>query len=109
MGILFSRSYHTYCRIPAEDFKYQGRQSFQGNEKFIMHMDLEQINVSETDTCPGTSGCGSVWIHVVSSDPKIHNLATRSTCMDSGYISNKLDKPKSIYLPIICSNREDVG
>ena len=35
MGILFSQSDHTYCREPAGDFKYQGRQGFQGNEKFV--------------------------------------------------------------------------
>ena len=56
MGILFSRSDHTYCRIPAEDFKYQGRQSFQGNEKFIMHMDLEQINFQKLMHAPGPVG-----------------------------------------------------
>ena len=32
MGILFSQSDQTYCRIPARDFKYHGRQGFQGNE-----------------------------------------------------------------------------
>ena len=35
MGILFSQSDHTYYRIPAEDFKYQGRQDVQGNNKFV--------------------------------------------------------------------------
>ena len=35
MGILFSQSGHTYCRIPAREFKYQDRQGFQGNENFV--------------------------------------------------------------------------
>ena len=32
----------------------------------------------------------------LSSDFKVYNLVTRSTCMDGGCISNELDKPKSI-------------
>ena len=46
-----------------------------------------------------TSGCGSVCIQVVPPDPKVHKPATRSSCMDAGCISNKLDKPKGITFP----------
>ena len=62
MGILFKQSDHTYCRIPAGDFKYQGRQGFQGNEKFVKRMDIKQANISETDTGFKTSlhqGCAT--------------------------------------------------
>ena len=34
IGILFSQSDHTYCRIPARDLKYQGKQGFKGNNNF---------------------------------------------------------------------------
>ena len=105
MGILFTQSDPTYCRIPAGDFKYQGRQGFQGNEKFVKQMDIKQANISETDTGFRTSGCGSVCIWVVPPDPKVDKLATRSACMEGGCISNKLDTPKSICLPIFCSYR----
>ena len=36
-------------------------------------------------------------------------LATRSTCMDDGCISNKLVTPKSICLPTFCSYRESTS
>ena len=101
MGILLRQSDHTYCRIPARDFKYQGRQGLQGNEKFVKRMDIKQAVISETDTGFRISGCGSVSIQVVPPDPKVHKLATRSTCMDGECISNKLDTPKSICLPTI--------
>ena len=55
MGILFSQSDRTYCRIPTRDVKYQRRQGFQGTEKFIKRMDLKQANISETNT--GFCGC----------------------------------------------------
>ena len=93
MGILFSQLDHSYCRIPAGDFKYQDRQGFQGNEKFVKRMDIKKANISETDTGFRTSGCGSVCIQVVPADPKVHKLATGSTCMGGGCISNKLDSP----------------
>ena len=109
MVILFNQSDHTYCRIPARDFKYQGRQGFQGNEKFIKRIDIKQANISETNTGFRTSECGSVWIQVVPPDPKVHKLATRFTCMDGGCISNKLDTLKSIRLPTFCSYRESVS
>ena len=60
MGIFFSQSDHTYCRVPAKDFKYQSRQGFQGNEKFFKRMDIKQANISETDAGFRTSGCRSV-------------------------------------------------
>ena len=91
IGILFSQSDHAYCRIPARDFKYQGRQGFQGNEKFVKRMDIKQANISETDTGFRTSRYGSVYIQVVPPDLEVHMLATRFTCMDGGCISNKLD------------------
>ena len=108
MAILFSQSDHTYCRIPDGDFtaEYQGGQGFQGNEKFVKRMGIKQSNISGTDTGFRTSGCGSVCIQVVPPDPKVHKLATRSTCMDAGCISNKLDTPKSIRFPTFCSYRE---
>ena len=68
MGILFSQSGHTYCRIPAGDFKYQGRQ---GNETFIERMDIKQANIPESDTDFRTSGWGSICIQVVTPDPKV--------------------------------------
>ena len=109
MRILFSQSDHTYCRIPARDFKYQDRQGFQGNGKFVKRMDIKQANISETDTDFRTSGCGSVCIQVVPPDPNVHKLATRSTCMDGGCIGNKLVTPKSICLPTFCSYRESAS
>ena len=72
-------------------------------------MDVKQANVSETDTGFKTSGCGSVCIQVVLPYPKVHKLATRSRCMDVGCISNKLDTPKSIHHPIVCSYKETVN
>ena len=62
IGILFSQSDYTYCRIPVGDFKYQDRQFFQGNEKFFKQMDIKQANVSETETGFRISGCGWVWM-----------------------------------------------
>ena len=41
--------------------------------------------------------------------PKVHNLATRYTCMDGGCISNKVGTPKSIRFPTVCSYRESVN
>ena len=95
MGILFSQSDHTYCRIPARDFKYQGRQGFQKNEQIIKRMDIKQASIQETDTGFRTSGCGYVCIQVVPPDPEVHKLATRSTCMDGGCILTKLATPKA--------------
>ena len=86
------------------DFKYQGRQDFQENEKFVKRMDIKQANISETYT--GFRISGSVYIQVVPPDPKVHKLATRSTCMDGGCISDKLVIPKSICLPTVSSYRE---
>ena len=77
MGILFSQSDYSYCRIPVGDFKNQGRQGFQGNEKFVKQMNIKQANVSGTDTEFRTGGCGSVCIKVVPPDPKVQKLATR--------------------------------
>ena len=45
-------------------FKYQGRQVFWENEKFVKRMDIKQANVSETDSGFRTSGCESVCIQV---------------------------------------------
>ena len=42
MGILFSQSDHTYCKIPAGDFKYQDRQGFLVIEKFVKRIDTKQ-------------------------------------------------------------------
>ena len=42
MGILFSQLDHSYCRIPAGDFKNQDGQGFQGNEKFVKRMDIKK-------------------------------------------------------------------
>ena len=42
-------------------------------------------------------------------DSKVHKLETRSTCMDGGCISNKLDTTKTICLPTFCSYRESVS
>ena len=106
MGILFSQSDYAYYRMPAGDFKYQGRQGFQGNEKFVKRMDIKQVNISEIDRGFRTNECGSVYIQVVPPDPKVCKLATRSTCMDDECISNKLDTPKSIGLSTPCSFRE---
>ena len=107
--ILFSQSDHTYSRISSDDFKYQGRQGLQENEKFVKRMNIKQSNVSETDTGFRNSGCGSACIQVVPPDPKVHELTTRSMCMDGGCISNNLDPPKSIRLLIFCSYRETVN
>ena len=109
MGILFRPSDHNYCRIPTRDFEYQGRQGLKKNEKFVNRVNIKQINVSETDAGFRTSGCGSVCMQVVPPDSKVHKLETRSTCMDGGCISNKLDTPKSICLPTFCSYRESVS
>ena len=98
-GVLFSQSDHTYCRITAGHFKYQGRQGFQGNEKIFRRIDIKQANISETDTGFRISGCGSVCIQVVPPDPKVRKLATRSTYMDGGCISNKLVTPKAYSSP----------
>ena len=49
-GIFFSQSDHTYCKISAGDFRYQDRQGFQGNEKFVKRMNIKQNNISENDT-----------------------------------------------------------
>ena len=45
-------------------FKYQGRQDFWENVKFVKRMDIKQANVSETDPGFRTSGCESVCIQV---------------------------------------------
>ena len=102
MRIFFSQSGHTYCRIPARDSKWQGKQCFHGNEKFVKRMDIIQANISETDVGFSTSGYGSACIQVVPPDLKVHKLATRSTRMDGGCVSNKLDTPKSICFPTFC-------
>ena len=72
-------------------------------------MDIKQANISETGTGFRTSGCGSVYIQIVPPDCKVHKLATRSTCMDGGCISDKLDTPKILCLPTFCSCRESVS
>ena len=41
MRILLSQSDQIYCRTPAGDFKYQDRQGFQGNEKFVKQIDIK--------------------------------------------------------------------
>ena len=76
MGILFSQSDHAYCRIPARNFKYHGRQNF------VKQMDIKEANISKTYTGVRTSVCGSACIQVVQPDSKVHKLATRSTCRD---------------------------
>ena len=93
--------------LTAGDFKYLGRQDFQENEKFVKRMDMKQANISETHAGFRTSG--SVCVQVVPPDPKVHKLATRSTCMDGGCISEKLVTSKSICLPTFCSYREGGG
>ena len=103
MGILFSQSDHTYCRIPAWDFKYKDRQNF------VKQMAIKQANISERYTGVRTILCGSACIQVVPPDPKVHKLATRSTCMDGGRISNKLVIPKSICLSTFYSYRESAS
>ena len=40
---------------------------------------------------------------------KVPKLTTRSTGMDGGCISDKLDTPRSIRLPTFCSYRESVS
>ena len=90
--------------LTAGDFKYLGRQDFQENEKFVKRMDLKQANISET--CAGFRTSGSVCVQVVPPDPNVHKLATRSTCMDGGCISEKLVTSKSICFPTFCSYRE---
>ena len=57
---MFSQSHHTYCRIPAGDFKYQGRQGFQRNKNFIKRRDIKQANISENDIGFRTQGCECV-------------------------------------------------
>ena len=52
---------------------------------------------------------GPVCIQVVPPNPKVHKLATKSTCMDGGCISNKLETPKSIHLPTFCSYKKSVS
>ena len=103
MGILFSQSDYTYSRKSARGFKYQGRQNF------VKQMDIKQANISETYTGVRTSVCGSTCIQVVLTDPKVHKLANRSTCMDDGRISNKLVTPKSICLHTFCSYMESAS
>ena len=72
-------------------------------------MDIKRANISENDTDFRTSGCGSVCNQVVPPDPKVHKLATRSTCMKVWWISNKLVTPKSICLPTFCFYRESAS
>ena len=72
-------------------------------------MDIKQANISETGTGFKTRGCGSVCIQIVPPDCKVHKLATRSTCMDGGCISDKLDTPKILCLSTFCSCRESVS
>ena len=88
MGILFIQSDRVYCRI-TWNIKYQGKQVFQGNEKFFKQIDIEPANISETDTGSTSSGFGSVCIQVVPTDFKVYKLTTRSACMD-GAIMRKL-------------------
>ena len=109
MGILFIQSYHTYCRISAGGFRYQGRQVFQVNKKFVKWMDIKQANISEIDTSFRTAGCGSVWIQVMPTDTKVNKLATRPTSIDERCISNKLDTPKSVHFPNFCFYKESVS
>ena len=42
-------------------------------------------------------------------DPKVQKLATKSTSIDGGCISNKLDTPKRVPLPKLCFNKESVN
>ena len=72
-------------------------------------MDIKQANIQETDTGFRTSGYGFVCIQIVPPDPKVRELAAKSTCMDGGCILNKLSTPKSIYLPTFSSHRESVS
>ena len=69
---------HIYCRIPASDFEYHGKQNLLVDEEFFKRMDIKQVIVSERDTSYKASGCGSVCILVVSADVKLHKLANRS-------------------------------
>ena len=71
--------------------------------------EIKQANISETDTRFRTSGCGSVCIRVAPRDHEVHKLATRSTFMDGGCISNKMDTPKSICFPSFCFYRQSVS
>ena len=104
MGILFSQSDHTYCRIPTRDFKYHGRQNF------VKQMDIKEANISKTYTGVRTSACGSACMKVVQPDSKVHKLETRSTCIDIvDTISNKLVTPKSISLFTYCYYRESAS
>ena len=101
MEIFFNQSDHTYCRIPAGDFtaEYQGGQGFQGMKNSSSEWVSNNPIFSKLIQDDRTSGCGSVCIQVVPPDPKVHKPATRSSCMDAGCISNKLDKPKGITFP----------
>ena len=62
----------------------------------------KQAAASETDR---TSECGSACILVLPPDPKVYKLATRSTCMDGGCISNKLDLKAYAFPPFAIIRR----
>ena len=68
-------------------------------------MNIKQTNISETDTGFRTSGCSCVCIQVVPPDPKVDELATRSTFINDGRISKKL----YTLFPAFCSYRERVS
>ena len=98
-----------FCQKTSIGGVWSGRQGFRRNEKFVKQMDIKQVNIFENESAFRTSGFRSVCIQVVPTDPKVHNLATRSTWMDGGCISNKLDTPKSIHIPSFCFCRENVS
>ena len=72
-------------------------------------MNVEQNNVSETNADLRIKGYASVFIQFVSLCTKILKLATRSTCIDARYISNKLSKPEIVYIFTIFSDREGIS
>ena len=87
----------TYCRIPAEDSKYQGRPGIQGNEKFVKPQALGPVNVDLFRS----------WLYhqipkYISRQPDPH-----AWMVDA--FKKKLDTPKSIRFPIFCSYRESVS
>ena len=85
MGHLFSQSDHIYCRIPAGNSKYQGRQSFQGKVKFIKQsyqaLGLVDVDLIASRLC--------------------YQIPRYIRSMNGGCISIKLDKPKSPPIALI--------
>ena len=72
-------------------------------------MNVEQNNVLETNADLRIKGYASVFIQFVSLCTKILKLATRFTCIDARYISNKLSKPEIVYIFTIFSDREGIS